>query len=101
MARKKKRGRKMPAWKRYAKAGIRVIGTAVGIGVATSPLHQGLTTLAGGNFQHGFDQMIHDTTGLSVGGTGSFDVSKVVQTGLVVAVGIGFMSLFKYLARRV
>lgn len=90
----------MPKWKKWARAGVSLIGTGIGVGVATIPLHRGLQLIAAGDFQSGFGAISVDVGGPAPGGTG-FDVTKLMATGIAVGVGIGIMSLFKYLARRV
>lgn len=99
---KKKRGRKMPAWKKYVKAGLGIFGTVLGTAVATSPMHRGITTMAAGNPQQGIEDIVFDTTGMiPSAGNYNFNVNRLVGTGITVAVGIGFMKLFKFLSRRV
>ncbi len=99
---KKKRGRKMPVWKKWLRAGVKIIGVATGTLVATAPVHRGLRRLAGGNFEGAADAIAFDTTGLSTANPDfPIDISKVVRTGLLVGLGVGLMKLFSYLSRRI
>ena len=102
MAKKRKRGRKMPAWKKYARGALKLVGTGVGSLIATAPLHRGLRSLASGNFEAAAEEIVHDTTGLStVDPAFQIDVSKLIRVGVLAGVGIGIMKLFGVLARRV
>ncbi len=100
MGKRRKRGRKQPAWKKWVRMGVKIIGTGIGIGVATRPLHRGLGDIAGGNFKSGVDNMVFDLTGIGPEG-GTPEIGKLVGTAVSVGVGIGIMKLFSYLARRV
>ncbi len=99
---KKKRGRKMPKWKKWARAGVGIVGTVIGGLIVFSPTYRGLEVLAAGNVQGGIDAILTDTTGMSPG-TGDFTprVDRLVGTAITVGVGIGLMSLFRYFARRI
>ena len=101
MAAKKRRRRRVPKWKKWLRAGVSVLGTGIGIGVATIPMHRGLQLIAAGDFQGGLGAISVDVGAPAPGGTGTFDISKLISTGVAVGVGVGIMSLFKYLARRV
>ncbi len=98
---KKKRGRRMPKWKKWVKAGLGIAGTVIGSLVATSPLHRGITKMVTtGDVNQGVVDILFD---VGVPGPGNFnlEVNKVIGVGVTVAVGVGLMSLFKYIARRV
>ncbi len=92
----------MPAWKKWVKMGLGIFGTVLGSVVATSPTHRGLTEMAAGNFVQGVDSIVFDTTGMIPSKqVYAPDVTKLIGTGIVVGVGIGFIKLFKFLARKV
>ncbi len=95
---KKKRGRKMPAWKKYLRAGISIFGSALGIGIAASPTFRGLREIAAGQFETGVDSIQFDIGAPS--SAGPVNVTKLIGFGVTVAVGVGIMKLFKMLARR-
>ncbi len=93
----------MPAWRKWIRAGIKLIGTGTGLLVATSPVHRGLGRLTTGDFSGAAEAIVYDTTGLSAADPqfGSVDPGKLIRMGVVVGVGIGLMKLFSYLSRRV
>ncbi len=97
MTKKRKRGRKQPAWKKYVKAGLGIVGTIIGGIVATAPLHRGIRDGLSGNVE----QMVTSIQQDVYGGPDTIDIKKVASTGFAVALGVGLMSLFKYLAKRV
>ena len=101
MAKKKKRGRRQPKWKKWARAGLGITGAIIGTAVATSPLHKGIAEYAAGNFEAGTNSIIFQTTGMVPGGNVFPNVNSLVRTGVVVVVGVGLMSLFRYISRRV
>ncbi len=99
---KKKRGRKMPKWKKYVRAGMGIAGTILGVAIATAPTHRGIEQLVKGEFVTGIDSIVFDTTGM-IPSAGAYapDVTKLIGVGITVGVGIGIMKLFKFLGRRV
>ncbi len=100
---KKKKGRKTPAWKKWARAIIGGVGTAVGGLIVFSPTYRGLQHMATTqDITGGVGIITEDLVGINTT-TGDYvpDISKVVGTVAVVAVGIGVLSLFRYFARRV
>ena len=102
MAAKKKRGRKMPAWKRYLRAGVRVAGTTFGAFIAFSPTYRGLKILAAGDIAGGANAITKDMAGIEPA-SGDFipDVGKIIGSGVAVGAGIGIMLLFREFAKRV
>ncbi len=94
---KKKRGRKQPAWKKYVKAALGITGTIIGGIVATAPLHRGIRDGLSGNVE----QMVLSIQQDVYGGPGTINITAVASTGAAVALGVGLISLFKYLAKRV
>ncbi len=91
----------MPAWRKYARMIIGIVGKGIGTTVAISPTFRGLRTMAGGNPEQGIVDIVYDTTGMNPpAGQFTPDVSKLIGTGLTVAVGIGIMKLFSYVARK-
>ncbi len=102
MGKRKKRGRKMPKWKKWARAIIGTVGTGVGAAIAFSPTYRGLRTAIGGDPQLGFREIVFDTTGINPGEPAfKPDINKVIGFGITLGVGIGIMQLFKYFAKRV
>ncbi len=92
----------MPAWRKWLRAGVKIVGTATGLLVGTAPVHRGLRRLASGNFEGAADAIAFDTTGLSTANPDfPVDVSKLVRTGILVGVGVGIMKMFSYLSRRI
>ncbi len=102
MAKRKTRGRKQPAWKKWAKAGLGIAGTAIGATVAFSPTFRGITEMFT-DPQAGARSLVFDLSGLDITGevTQAPDISRLIGTGITVGVGIGIMSLFRYFARRI
>ncbi len=99
---KKKRGRKMPKWKKWAKQILGAAGAALGGTVALSPTFRGIQQMMTGDVQGGANTVIFDTTGMDPSGQ-SFTpkVEKIVGVGVVAAVVIGLMMLFRAVARRI
>ncbi len=95
---KNKRGRKMPAWKRWLRAGVSAFGTVLGVSVAASPTFRGLRQMSTGDFEGGIDSIQFDIGAPSKGG--GVNVTKLIGFGVTVGVGLGLMMLFKHLARR-
>lgn len=99
MARRKKRRRKQPAWKKWVRAGLGIAGAVVGGLVATSPLHRGIIFMAQtGDVVQGVGAIRSDI-GIPAGQPP--DVQKLIGVGVTVAIGVGLIKLFKYVARRV
>ncbi len=101
---KKKRGRKMPKWKKWAKAIISTAGTGIGATIALSPTFRGLTNLFTGTRtpQEAVVDITFDVAGINApAGVFVPDVGKLVGTAVTAAVGIGIMQLFKYFAKRI
>ncbi len=99
---KKKRGRKQPAWKKWVRMGLGIAGTAIGGVVAFSPTFNGIQTMVQGNPVGGANLVVHDLTGMNpIDGNYTPDITRLIGTGIVVGVGVGIMSLFRYFARRV
>ncbi len=96
---KKKRGRKMPAWKKYLRAGISIFGSVLGVTIAASPTFRGLTQMGTGDFTGGIDSIQFDIGAPS--SAGPYNLTKLIGFGVTVGVGIGVMKLFKFLSRRV
>jgi len=98
MAKKNKKGRKMPMWRRIASAGLRIVGVATGTIVATGPVHRGLGTLATtGNFAQSAAE-IREDFGVKPAG---IDFARMAQAGATVGVGVAIYALFNYLSRRI
>lgn len=89
----------MPAWKKYLRAGVSILGTAIGIGVATIPFHRGLQVAAAGDPMGGFKAIAIDV-GAPVAGA-QINVSKLIGVGVAAGVGLAIISVFRHLARRV
>ncbi len=99
---KKKKGRRQPAWKKWARAGLGIAGTAIGGIIAFSPTFNGLTIMAQGNPLGGANQLVVDMTGMNpIAGALTPDIGRIVGTGVAVGVGIALMSLFRAFARRI
>ncbi len=98
---KKKRGRKMPKWKKWIKMILGIAGAGVGGAVALSPTYRGLTLMTQGHFDAGTNALVFDVAGVDTQNPGFPDVNRLVGTGLTVLVGVGIISLFRYVARRV
>ena len=96
---KKKRGHKMPFWRKAARFAVGILGTVIGIGVATMPAHPGIKAAASGDVEGGFANIAYEFGGVTA--TGQIDFSKVLRTAIVVGVGIGIMAAFRHLARRI
>ncbi len=94
---KKRRGRKQPAWKKWARMGLGITGTIIGGIVATATLHRGIRDGLSGNVE----QMVVSIQQDTYGGPDSIDIKKVAATGFAVALGIGLIKLFKYIGKRV
>ncbi len=94
---KKKRGRKQPAWKKWARMGLGIAGTIIGGIVATAPLHRGIRDGLGGNVE----QMVLSIQQDTYGGPGTIDITKIAATGFSIALGVGLIKLFKYIGKRV
>lgn len=99
---KRKRHRKMAGWRKWARTGLGAAGAVIGALVATSPVHRGLGQMATGSWQQGLDSIAYDI-GAPVPrvGINQPDVGKLVGTAVTVGVGIGIMSLFRFVARRI
>ncbi len=97
MTRRRKRGRKQPAWKKWARMGLSIAGTIIGGIVATAPLHRGIRDGLSGNVE----QMVVSIQQDVYGGPDSIDIKRVTATGFAVALGIGLIKLFKYIGKRV
>ena len=96
----KKKGRKMPAWRRIARAGVGLVGAGFGIFIASSPLHRSLQFAFKGEGQNAANAAIYDTTGATLEG-GAPRIDAIVRTGAIVGLGLGVITLFRYLARRI
>ncbi len=102
MAAKKRRRRKMPAWKRWARQIVSAAGAVLGGGVALSPTFRGIQQMTTGDLMGGVNTVVFDTTGMDPsGGTFVPKIDKIIGVGVVAAVGIGLMMLFRAVARRV
>ncbi len=95
---KKKRGRKMPAWKRWLRAGISGFGTILGVTVAASPTFRGIQQMATGDIMGGVDSIQFDIGAPS--SAGPHNLTKLIGFGVTVGVGLIIMKLFKFIARR-
>lgn len=94
----KKKHRKQPFYKKWVRAGVNIAGTVLGTFVATSPLHRGIRDGLAGNSAQMVTSIRQD---IGVAEGGAPDVTKLTQTAVTVVVGLGIISLFRYLARRV
>lgn len=102
MARKKKRGRKQPAWKKWVRSIIGIAGAGIGGTIALSPTFRGLQTIASGFPEVGVNEIVNDFTGMDPkGGNFTPDIGRLLGVGVTVGVGIGIISLFRYVARRI
>ncbi len=98
---KKKKSRKMPAWRKWSRVIIGIIGKSIGTAVAVSPTFKGIRRMATGDFEGGVNDIVFDTTGMNpAAGTFQPNVTKLIGTGVTVAVGIGLIKLFGYIARK-
>jgi hypothetical protein len=98
----KKKGRKMPLWKKVAGAAIGGLGVLIGVLVATRPFHRGLGILATGNVAGATEAIGFDIGVPGVGrGPADIDFPRIFGVGVAAAIGIGVFALFKYLRRRV
>ncbi len=91
----------MPAWRKWSRVIIGLVGKGIGTAVAISPTFRGLQTLATGDPKQGVEDIVFDITGM-VPSAGAFkpDVGKLIGFGVTVGVGIGIMKLFSYVARK-
>ncbi len=98
---KKKKSRKMPAWRKWSKVIIGIMGKGIGTAIAISPTFVGLRRMATGDFEGGVNDIVYTTTGMNPA-AGEFkpNVTKLIGTGITVAVGIGIIKLFSYVARK-
>lgn len=101
MAKKKKRSRKQPAWKKWAKAIVGGFGTVVGGVVVFSPAISGIKKMAAGDLEGGVNEIAFNFSGFDPGNPRAIVVQKPITAALTVAVGVGIMSLFRYFARRI
>ncbi len=88
------------------RAGVSIFGKAIGAGIAISPTYRGLNTLITGSgptrLQDAFGQISFDMVGIDPQNPQTqLDIGRVIATGVTVAVGIGIMKLFSYIARQV
>ncbi len=92
----------MPAWKKWVKTIFGITGAAIGGGIAISPTFRGLRRVATGDVQGGFTTVLDDMTGVNPS-VGNFtpDPGKLFGTAVTVLAGVGIISLFRYVARRI
>ena len=100
MARRKRRGRKQPFWRKAARAAVGLLGTGIGVAIGTSPFHRGIRTMLSGNVEQGVADIQFDT-GVPGPGNPTPDVGKIIGVAVAAGVGIGVITLFRMLARRV
>ena len=92
----------MPKWKKWVKAGLGIGGAVVGSSIALSPTFRGIQQMAEGDPMGGANTVVFDITGMDPSSSNyNFKLDRIIGTGIVAAVGIGIMSLFRYVARRV
>jgi len=97
----KKKHRKMPAWRRYARMGVGLVGAGVGAVVALSPTFRGIKHMFT-DPAAGAADVVFDTTGVTIGASElKPDVGRILGTAVVVAAGIGLIMLFRQVARRI
>jgi hypothetical protein len=88
----------MPAWRRWARTGVGLVGAVIGTLIATAPTHRGLTAMAGGDFKSGVGFIRED---VGVPENQPPNITKLIGTGITVGVGIGIIKLFRLVAQRV
>ncbi len=98
---KKKRGRKMAKWRKYAKMIVGGAGVALGGVVVFSPAISGMKKMAAGDLEGGVNEIAFNYSGFDPGNPREIVIQKPITALITVAVGLGIISLFRMIARRI